>query len=226
MECVQVGIPADAALDVLPAIASADIVVAKARAALEAMSCARAVYVFDAFGGDGWVTADNYAALEADGFAGLATRGPRRPGELAGDLAEYASDMGWVNNELVRTHHSARSHIAQLLEVLRGQHAKNGRTIGWPQEVSRLARLFMHAEGRAMSLWRDLAARELDFRGELDDWRARTERAEARADQSAARVLELEEDLSRARTLLATRRARAGIAMGRVIDRLRRRDET
>ena len=42
--------------DVATAVADADIVIAKARAALDAMACGRAVYVFDVFGGDGWVT--------------------------------------------------------------------------------------------------------------------------------------------------------------------------
>ena len=64
------------------AMRAADIVVAKARAALEAMSCGRAVYLYDQFGGDGWVTPDNYPAFEADHFAGQATprtAHPRRP---------------------------------------------------------------------------------------------------------------------------------------------------
>ncbi len=37
----------------------ADIVVGKARAVLDAMSCGRPAYVYDAFGADGWVTADS-----------------------------------------------------------------------------------------------------------------------------------------------------------------------
>jgi hypothetical protein len=70
IDCVQIGMGHRVAFDVRPEIARADIVVAKARAALEGMACGKAVYVFDGFGGDGWVTGDNYAALEADNFAG------------------------------------------------------------------------------------------------------------------------------------------------------------
>jgi len=59
--------------DVAAAVADADIVVAKSRAALDAMACGRAVYIYDVFGGDGWVTPESYGALEADMFAGQAT---------------------------------------------------------------------------------------------------------------------------------------------------------
>ena len=55
------------------ALENADIVVGKSRAALDAMACGRAVYLYDMFGGDGWVTPDTYAAMEADQFAGQAT---------------------------------------------------------------------------------------------------------------------------------------------------------
>ena len=59
------------------------------------MSCGRPAYVYDAFGGDGWVTADTYDAIEADALAGQAfpdvidarpaAQGPRgvRPGDGA-----------------------------------------------------------------------------------------------------------------------------------------------
>jgi hypothetical protein len=211
LECVQVGIQAHAAVDVMPAIMGADIVVAKGRAALEAMSCARAVYVYDQFGGDGWVTAENYAALEADGFAGHATPAPRGPEDLAADLAGYQPSMGPVNSELVRNQHPARQHAAQLVEVLRGPHAGEGRELAGLDEVSRLARLFMEAEGRAMSLWHDFAAlqaREIDARAEIEHLRARANEVEARE--------------ARMQRLLATRRARAGLALGRILDRLRK----
>ena len=84
VECVQAGTPAEVVADLGPALAAADIVVAKGRAALEAMCAGRAVYLYDQYGGDGWVTPDNYPAFEADHFAGQATpatahtRGPRR----------------------------------------------------------------------------------------------------------------------------------------------------
>ena len=81
IDCVQVGFQHRLSLDVRADIAEADIVVGKARAALEAMACGKAVYIFDSFGGDGWVTAENFAALEADNFAGMATDASGRPGQ-------------------------------------------------------------------------------------------------------------------------------------------------
>jgi hypothetical protein len=218
VECLQVGAPTHAALDVLPEIAAADIVVAKGRAALEAMSCGRAVYVFDMFGGDGWVTAENYPALEADGFAGHATPTPRGVEDLAADVARYRPSMGWVNHELVRAHHGARRHAAQLVELLRGPRVGGERNLTALDEVSRWTRLFMHAEGRAMALWQDLAAtraHQLQSEAERERWRRE-------AEAWTARALEAERQLQRTQSLLATRRARAGLAVGRAMDRLRR----
>ena len=50
IECVQAGTPTEVVLDLAPALASADIVVAKARAALEGMCAGRAVYIYDQYG--------------------------------------------------------------------------------------------------------------------------------------------------------------------------------
>lgn len=104
--------------DVTAALADADVVVAKARAALDAMACGRAVYVYDTFGGDGWVTPENYAALEADNFAGQAFDRVIDAGALASDLAGYRGDMGMLNRDLVLQHHSARDHAVALLHAI------------------------------------------------------------------------------------------------------------
>src|SRR5215210_5874279 len=99
VECVQVGKPASPMLDPRPAIQAADIVVAKARAALEGMCCGRAVYIYDQFGADGWITPDSYPAIEADQFAGQASPMPRSRADLVADLADYHPDMGVANHE-------------------------------------------------------------------------------------------------------------------------------
>ena len=80
--------------DVAAAVADADIVVAKSRAALDAMACGRAVYVFDVFGGDGWVTPERYPGLEADNFAGQATGRVVDAEALARDLAATGRRWG------------------------------------------------------------------------------------------------------------------------------------
>jgi hypothetical protein len=202
IECVQVGLPEQLQLDVRPAIAAADIVVAKGRAALEAMSCARAVYVYDAFGGDGWVTPARYPALEADGFAGQATPAPRGPAELAADLAGYQASMGWLNHELVRTHHAARRHAAALVALLRDGPAV-GREVTMLDEVSRLSRLMFQAQGQVSHG----EVRVVTATQEAERWRSRALAAEAEAE--------------RARALLTTRRVRAGLALGRAVDLVR-----
>jgi hypothetical protein len=117
LEVVHVG-GAQQRFDVPAALESADIVVAKSRAALDAMACGRAVYVYDTFGGDGWVTPQTYPALEADHFAGQATGRVIGVAELERDLAEYDPGMGAVNRDLVLQHHSARDHAIAFLAAV------------------------------------------------------------------------------------------------------------
>jgi hypothetical protein len=126
--------------DVAAAVADADIVVAKARAALDAMACGRAVYVFDMFGGDGWVTPDCYAALEADNFAGLATDRVIDATELARDLVDYDPRMGMVNRDLVVQHHSARDHVIDLVAAI-GELRPRSRPTAPLREFARLTNL-------------------------------------------------------------------------------------
>lgn len=212
VECVQIGAPTQPELDVAPAIADADIVVAKARAALEGMSCARAVYVFDEFGADGWVTPENYASFEADNFAGQATPALRDPEE---DLADYTPEMGWKNRELIRQHHSARRHVVELVEVLRGPGTRHEQTTA-VGEIARLARACWDAERRVLTLQHE--ATRLRERTIAAEWRVESEAAGWQE-----RVEEAERNAAALQALLQTRRAQAGMAAGRVLDRLRRR---
>ncbi|MEK6275543.1 MAG: glycosyltransferase [Actinomycetota bacterium] len=104
--------------DIAAALESADIVVGKSRAALDAMACGRAAYVYDTFGGDGWVTPDTYAAMEADHFAGQATDRVIGVEEMERDLADYDPRMGAINRDLVIQHHDSRDHVIELLSAL------------------------------------------------------------------------------------------------------------
>ena len=212
VEISSVGAPTGMSLDPRSAISQADIVVAKGRAALEAMCCGRAVYLFDQFGGDGWVTADNYPALEADNFAGHTTRSPRTPEQLAADLDDYHRDMGWVNAELVRLNHGARHHANELVAVLRGARVRPSDDTDALLEIGRLARVNRTAEMRAGMLEHQTAVLE-----------RRASAAEAALDASEGRALQAEQQLADARSLLRTRRARAGITLGRAFDRVRLR---
>ena len=205
VECVQLGMQSEVVADPRPAMREADIVVAKARAALEAMSCGRAVYLYDQFGGDGWVTPDNYPSFEADHFAGQGTPAPRSPADLAADLAAYNPEMGIANAELVRTHHGARHHAIEVAAVLRGGHRLDPDRVDAVVELARLARASQRAESRAFTFVQ------------------RAESAEAEAAAWQSRAAEAERELGEARFLLGTKRVRAGLALGRAADRLRTR---
>jgi hypothetical protein len=205
IECAQVGAPTELIVDLVPELARADIVVAKGRAALEGMCAACAVYLYDQYGGDGWVTPDSYPAIEADHFGGQATARPRSTADLVADLAAYNPEMGTANHELVRTHHGARHHVIELVAILRGAHVREPDQVDVTAEVARLARAGGRAELRSAELWRRMTA------------------AEAQAAEAETRVEEAERELGDARYLLQTKRVRAGLALGRAKDRLRSR---
>lgn len=118
LEFTQIGDPSGTnSVDIVQAIAEADIVVGKARAILDAMSCGRPAYVYDVFGTDGWVTPQVYDAMEADAFAGLALSRPFDPAQLVTDLGAYDPLMGMANRKLVMMHHHARIHAQQMIDL-------------------------------------------------------------------------------------------------------------
>ena len=114
----QVGHPS-ASLAVAERMTEADIVVGYGRSIIEAMACERPAYVFDHAGGDGWVTPDSYERIEAAGFSGLALGTPPDAARLRADLDAYRPELGKLGRDLVRTHHDARQHAAELVALLR-----------------------------------------------------------------------------------------------------------
>jgi hypothetical protein len=100
------------------AIADADLVIGLGRCIVEAMSGRRAAYVFGIAGGDGWVTAENYAAFESDGFAGGATGELVTFDRLTRELAEWSSEMGPANRQIAVANHDAADHARALVEQL------------------------------------------------------------------------------------------------------------
>ena len=234
--CTQIGVLTEVDFDPAASMRMADVVVAKAGAALEAMACGRAVYVYDQFGGDGWITPENYAAIEADNLAGLSSPLPRTRRQLAADLADYDTDMGWINEELVRTHHGARKHAQELVAVLSADHAGPPVAPTVLSELTRLTRVAWGADRRALSAHQELvrlrervlaAEADLDAREhaarESERHRERAENAERELVTWRERALEAQRQLAHAHGLLATSRVRAGLVSGRAIDRLRRR---
>ena len=143
-------------------IAAADVIVGYGRCALEGMACGRAVFVYDNAGGDGWVTAANYAALEAGGFSGRSDLVPPGPAEF--DLSPYSPDMGLVNRDLVIRHHRASVHAEELVAVLRGAAAPSEIPPAPLTEMSRLVQLQWHSERHALALYSEL----MELRGAQD----------------------------------------------------------
>ena len=225
IEVVQVG-GSNQRYDVANALEDADIVVAKSRAALDAMACGRAVYVLDTFGGDGWVTPEAYPALETDHFAGQATSRVIGADELQSDLEGYDPGMGEANRDLVVQHHRARDHVLELLEAL-GERPRHERPAAPLRELSRLTALqwswerfardsrAAHAALHELHVGSDQAAAEANReRAELHDRLLGAERAAAEAQANAewiseqARIRAGEADALRAQ-LDAIRRTRA-----------------
>ncbi len=161
------------------ALGSVEIVIGRGRSILEAMASGRAAYVYDQHGGDGWVTAETYADLEADGFAG---RGPDAlidPARLRADLRAYSPSMGPLNRDLVVTHHRANVHAQELIGLLR-QLAPQPHSPAPHEEMARLVRLEWRAQLEAQALRRELVRKQQEVEANLRE----TRRAEAAAEQT------------------------------------------
>lgn len=142
MEWHRLGMPVPTT-EVAAEIAKADIVVGYGRSILEAMACGRPAYVHDHSGSDGWVTAESYDRLEADGFAGTGVR--RTPGvdQLRRDLLRYDPALGRVGQDLARTHHDARLVAAELVALVKRMEPPSNR-----HDPAALAALRNLAEGQ------------------------------------------------------------------------------
>ena len=120
LEWISLGDP-EPTMEVVSTIGEADIVVGIGRCILEAMACGRPAYVHDHAGSDGWVTEENYEALESDGFSGAALRAAPDVATLRADLDLYDPHLGRVGQDLVRRHHHARIHTADLMTMIKSR---------------------------------------------------------------------------------------------------------
>jgi hypothetical protein len=205
VECVQVA----SMLAPEAAIADADIVVAKGKAALEGMACGRAVFVYDQFGCDGWVTTDSYSAIEADNFAGQATDAEATPAAVRAALDHYDPAMGAVNRDLVTGNHSARRHAAELVDILRGLAPRAPAPQLPLRELARLVRVQWATESRA-------------YRQALENTALHARLIEVDEARETAQLAAIAAE-RRYSDLLATRRHRVASAVGRLADRARSR---
>jgi hypothetical protein len=154
-------------------LARARVVVGIGRCAVEGMACGRAVYVYGRGGGDGWVTAEAYPALEADGFSGRATSMVVDPDRLTADLAAYEPAMGRIAGDLATANHDSIEHARGLIELWR----RHGASSPPPEPAAELARL-----GRMQRQTEETAGA---FALEANMWRLAAE--EARAELDAVR---------------------------------------
>lgn len=232
IEMVEVGAHATVSLHPEEQIAAADIVVGKGRALLDAMSCGRPAYLYDAFGTDGWVTPEIYPLLEADAFAGQASPLVASVDRLRGDLEAYDPLMGRANRELTMNHHQARAHAEALVGLFRRLAPAAATTSTPNRELARLIRLRWRAEGELFALRgefaaaADLAAAELQaLRTELQTRHAAdldaAVRAARRAHKRRLAAVQREAE-ARIQSLTARRDVRIGLALGRGATRLRR----
>lgn len=214
LEHTQVGAHGSAATPHPESImGDADIVVGYGRSALEGMACGRAVFVYDHSGGDGWVTAESYSALEADGFAGTATPAASDLDSLRHALAGYRAEMGAVGRELARKHHDARRHgveMAELLARLAPPGARESRAA--LDEISRVLRSQWQSDGLAASM--ALEAQEA---------RERLDAAESELERLRLREAQFEAGEVNHAAFTSTRRYRLAGALATPVDRLRRR---
>lgn len=152
LELTRLGGRSGPTADVRPMLAEAEIVIGYGRSILEAMASGRAAYVYDWRSGDGWVSAQSYPAIEADGFAGGAGGDMRDYPRLVDDLRGYSATMGPVNRDLVITHHRASVHAQELVGLLRKHVAPSERPPAPLQEMARLVRLEWRARADVYAL--------------------------------------------------------------------------
>jgi hypothetical protein len=121
--CSQLGVEleliggiSDSVDDLTPAFMRSDIVFAVGRTLLEAMALGRAGFVLDERGSGGFVTQESYERIEDGAFAAFDPK-PMTERSLVDQLRGYDPSIGRVGYELVRTHHSARSHARDLVEA-------------------------------------------------------------------------------------------------------------
>jgi len=206
--------------DVRPALADTEIVIGYGRSILEAMAFGRAAYVYDWKGGDGWVTAGSYPAIEANGIAGGASGAIADTAQLAEDLRRYSASMGPVNHDLVMTHHQANVHAQELVALFERLAAPASRTRAPLQEMARLVRL----EWRARLEINGLAHENAHLRDLLRESEERVGEARQAAAHEATRVHETRQDFEATASWRLTRPLRALGRMGSRIARLRQRD--
>ncbi len=194
IELSRIGGAFNQTTDPRAALYGADIVIGYGRSILEAMACGRAAYVYDWHGGDGWMTAESYAAIEADGLSGRSGRAIIDPARLGEDLRRYSPSMGPINHDLVIAHHRASVHARELLELFSRLVKPSQQPRGQLQEMARLIRL----EWRASVDAKVLVEENARLHGLLADAQRRLSEAQRAVGESRERANQSERERDRA----------------------------
>ena len=204
--------------DLRSALSDADIVVAKSRAALDAMACGGRCTCTTSSAATAGSPRSSYAALESDHFAGQATDRVISVTELEADLAGYDARMGLANRDLIALHHNPTAHAVQFVSAIAAG-VPTQRHEAPLKELARMAALQSSSEGRAREMQRqreELIERLRDG----EEHAAEIERTLAAAQMGAARAAALEQQVAQMR---ATRAWRAAARYWRARDRLAKR---
>lgn len=202
-----------------------DIVFAKAKAAIEAMACGRAVFIFDAFGSDGWVTSDNFDELEQRCLSGTGASQTVTPDALVEALARYSPAMGVVNRDLAVSRHGAIAHTSALVALARevaaevesdSRQQSTRREHDASFELARLTRVNWRHESRAF--FADARLQQSELRRGDAEWKLEQSEADRAAAMARAEAAE-----TRLAEVLASRRWRTLNALLMPFDRLRGR---
>jgi hypothetical protein len=227
VECRIVGLHAEPTEHPELEMNDADVVMGRGRVIVEAMACGRAAYVFDESGGDGWVTAESYAAIEAENFAGHGTAGVVDARRLREDLAAYDPEMGVVNRDLAQRH-NAIDHADAVVALLKELSPAPAPSRTALDELVRMVRVAWSHETRAhrhafeVEQVRERLADAERRLSEAGDVAAEAAAAGAARDDARRWLDEAEERLRLARELEASATAFRGTSRYRLANALAR----
>ena len=113
-------------------INKADLVVSLGRGAYEAMSCGRAVFVFDKrvyineppFG-DGLVKIENWQELVKNNFSGRARKLQYNVEDIKNNILAYEKSMGEINRQIALEHFNVKNQAKKYLDIYDKQISKN-----------------------------------------------------------------------------------------------------
>lgn len=100
-------------------IDSADVVFSLGRGAIESMASGRAVFVYDLFGADGWVTPETVDEIASHTFSGKRFARRLTSDDLVAEFERYDPKMGPANRRIAEERYGVGAHVDRLLAVYR-----------------------------------------------------------------------------------------------------------